>query len=68
MLKNLTPDDIQADDKELHKQTRAITQEVIDTAGDKEFTVQEVKNGVESMGEKRRQWKMDYQAKCSRVW
>jgi len=39
MLKNLTPDDNQADDNELHKQTRAITQEVIDTADDKEFTV-----------------------------
>ena len=64
MLKNLTPDDNQADDNELHKQTRAIIQEVIDTAGDKEFTVQEVKNAVESMGEKRRYWKIKYQAKC----
>ena len=52
MLKNLTPEDNQADDNELHMQTRAITQEVIGTADDKEFTVQEVKNGVESMGKK----------------
>ena len=66
MLKNLTPDNNQADDNELHKQTRAITQEVIDTADDKKFTVHEVKNAVESMGEKRRQWKMEYQVKCSR--
>ena len=39
MLKNLTLDNNQADNNELHKQTRAITQEVIDTADDKEFTV-----------------------------
>jgi len=64
MLNNLTPEDNQADDNELHKRTRAITQEVINTAGDKEFIVQEVKNAVESMGEKRRQGKMEYQAKC----
>jgi len=64
MLNNLTPEDNQADDNELHKRTRAITQEVINTAGDKESIVQEVKNAVESMGEKRRQWKMEYQAKC----
>jgi len=64
MLKNLTREDNQANDNELHKQTRAITQEVIDTADDKVFTVQEIKNVVESMGEKRRQWKMKYQAKC----
>ena len=68
MLKNLTPEDNQADDNESHKRTRAITQEVINTAGDKEFIVQEVKSGVENMGEKRRQGKMEYQAKCSRVW
>ena len=64
MLNNLTPEDNQADDNELHKRTRAITQEVINTAGDKEFIVQEVKNAVESMEEKRRQGKMEYQAKC----
>ena len=64
MLKNLTPDDNQADDNELHKQTRAITQEVIDTANDKEFIVQEVKNVVESMGERRCQGKVKYLAKC----
>ena len=64
MLKNLTPDDNQADDNELHKQTRAITQEVIDTADDKEFIVQEVKNVVKSMGERRYQGKVKYLAKC----
>jgi hypothetical protein len=32
MLQNLTPEGNQADDTGLHKQTRAITQEVIDTA------------------------------------
>ena len=49
MLKNFTPEGNQADDNELYKQTRAITQEVINTVDDKEFTFQEVKNAVESM-------------------
>jgi len=52
MLKNFTPEGNQADDNELYKQTRAITQEVINTVDDKEFTFQEVKNAVESMREK----------------
>ena len=40
----------QEDDTEMQKNTRALAQEDIDTDDDKEFTVQEVKNLVMSMG------------------
>ena len=53
MLQNLTSEDNPADDTELHKQIRAITQEAIDTFDDKKFTVQAVKNAVASMAEKK---------------
>ena len=38
-LRNLTPGDNQTDDKEIHKQIRAITQEAIDTHDDKQITL-----------------------------
>ena len=66
MLRNFTPEDNQ-NDTEYHKQLRALTQESIDTADDKEFTVQEIKNAVASMGNKKRQGKMAEQAKFLRV-
>jgi hypothetical protein len=47
----LTPDDNQEDDMEMQKSTRALAQEDINT-DDKEFTVQEVKNVVMSMGKR----------------
>jgi len=53
MLWYFTPEDNEADDNESHKQIRALTQEAIDTANDKELTVQEVKNAVASMGNKK---------------
>jgi len=53
MIQNLTPAENQDDDNAIHKQIRAITQETIDTEDDKEFSVQEVKNAVVSMGEKK---------------
>jgi hypothetical protein len=53
MLRNFTPEDNQNDDTEYHKQLRVLTQESIDTANDKEFTVQEIKNAVASMGNKK---------------
>jgi len=53
MLQNFTPEDNQNDDTEYHKQLRAQTHESIDTANGKEFTVQEIKNAVASMGNKK---------------
>ena len=50
ILQILTPEDNQADDTEMQKHTRALAQEDIDTDDDKEFTVQEVRNVVMSMG------------------
>ncbi len=66
-LQNLTPEDNQTDDKEIHKQIRAITREAIDT-DDKKITLQEVKTAVASMREKRRQGRTVIQAKYTRVW
>jgi len=53
IMQNLTPEDNQDDDNAIHKQIRAITQETIETADDKEFSEQEVKNAVASMGGKK---------------
>jgi hypothetical protein len=53
MLRNFTPEDNQNDVTEYHKQLRAQTQESIDTADDEEFTIQEIKNVVASMGNKK---------------
>jgi len=50
MLQVLTPEDNQEDDTELQENIRVLAQEDIDTDDDKEFTVQEVKNAVLSMG------------------
>ena len=52
-LQNLTPKDNQTDDKEIHKQIRAITQEAIDRDDDKEIALQEVKTAVASMREEK---------------
>ena len=50
MLQVLTPEDNQEDDTELQKNIRALAQENTDTDDDKEFTVQEVKKVVLSIG------------------
>jgi hypothetical protein len=42
MLRNFTPEDNEADDNESYKQIRALTQEAMDTADNKEFSAQEV--------------------------
>jgi hypothetical protein len=68
MIQTLKPEDNQDDDNAIHKQIRAITQETVDTADDKEYSVQDVKNVVASMGGRKRQGKMAYQAKCIRGW
>ena len=53
MLQNFTPDDNPNDDNEYHAQLRAMTQEATDTADDKEFTVQEIKNATAKMRNKK---------------
>ena len=53
MIQKLTPEDNQDDYNAIHKQIRTITQETIDIADDKEFSVQEVKKAVASMGGKK---------------
>jgi hypothetical protein len=53
ILQSLTPENNQEDDTEMHKNTRALAQEDIDTEDDMEFTVHEVRNVVMSMGKKK---------------
>jgi hypothetical protein len=53
MIQEFTPGDNPDNDNATHKQLRAATQEPIDTADDKEISVQEVKNVVTSMGGKK---------------
>jgi hypothetical protein len=53
MLQNFTPDDDPNEDNEYHAHLRAITREATDTADDKEFTVQEIKNAGASMRDKK---------------
>jgi len=50
IIQKLTPEDNQDNDNATHKPIRATTQETIDTADDKELSVQELKNAVVSMG------------------
>jgi hypothetical protein len=50
MIRYFTPEDNQNDDNEYHKQLRVQTQESIGTPDDKDFTEQEIKNAVVSMG------------------
>jgi hypothetical protein len=50
MIRHFTPEDNQNNDNEYHKQLRAQAQESIDTPDDKEFTEQEIKNAMASMG------------------
>jgi len=58
MLEHFTPEDNQNDDSDYHKQARTQSQEPTITADDKEFTVDEIKNAVISIGEKRRHGRM----------
>jgi ribonuclease HI len=53
ILQSLTPEDNEEDDTEMQKNTRALVQENIDTEDDKDFTAQEVRNVVMSMGNKK---------------
>lgn len=53
MLEHFAPEDNQHDDSDLHKQARTLSMEPIYTEDDKEFTVQEIRNAVTSLGEKK---------------
>ena len=53
MIQKFAPDDNQEDDTEIRRQIRALAQTPIDTEDDEEFTVQEVTNVVQSMGNKK---------------
>jgi hypothetical protein len=53
MLEHFTPEDKQSDDSDYHKQARTQSQEPVDTADDKEFTIEGIKNAVASMGNKK---------------
>jgi hypothetical protein len=52
ILQSLTPEDNLEDNTEMKKNTRTLAQEDIDTDDDKQFTAQEVRNVVISMGKK----------------
>jgi hypothetical protein len=53
MIQKFAPDDNQEDDTGIHRQIRALAQTPIDTEVDEEFTVQEVTNVVQGMGNKK---------------
>jgi hypothetical protein len=52
-LEHFAPEDNQHDDSDLHKQARTLSTELIYTEDDKEFTVQEIRNAVASLGAKK---------------
>jgi hypothetical protein len=53
MIKKFAPDDNQEDDTETHREIRALTHSQIDMEDDEEFTIQEVTNAVQDMGNKK---------------
>jgi len=52
-----TPKDKANDNTDYHKQARAQSQEPVDMVDDKDFTIEEIRNAVESMGNKKCQEK-----------
>jgi hypothetical protein len=59
MLEYFVPEDNDNDDTDFHKQARTQSQEPMDTADDKDFTLEEIRNAVERMGNKKsatRRW------------
>jgi len=52
MLEYFTSDDKDNDDTDNHKLSRLQSQEPLDTADDKDFTLEEIRNAIESMGNK----------------
>jgi hypothetical protein len=53
MLEHFTPEDNAQDDSEFHKKIRAQAQGTVDTPDDREFTLAEIRNAVESMNNKK---------------
>jgi len=53
MLEYFIPEDKENDDTDCHKQARTQSQEPVDTANDKDLTLEEIRNGVESMGNRK---------------
>jgi hypothetical protein len=53
VLEYFVPEDKNYDDIDYHAQTRTQSQEPMDTADDKDFTIDEIRNSVESMGNKK---------------
>jgi hypothetical protein len=53
MLEHFTPEDNALDDSEFHKQIRAQSQGAVNTPNDREFTLAEIRNVVESMNSKK---------------
>ena len=54
MLEYFVPDDNKKDDSDFHKQARILSQDPIDTSDDKELTVEELRNAVASMRDKKK--------------
>jgi len=50
MIQKFAPDDNQEDDTDTHSQIQTLTQKPLDTEEDEEFTVQEVTNVIQDMG------------------
>jgi hypothetical protein len=53
MWYHFAPEDSQHDDTDLHKQARTLAMEPIYKEDDKEFTTQEIRNAVSSLGERK---------------
>jgi len=51
-LDHFAPEDSQHDDTDLHKQARILAMEPICMEDDKEFTTQEIRNAISSLGER----------------
>ena len=52
-LWHFTPEDNEHDDSEFHKQVRAQSQESVSLPDDREFTIAEIRNAIESMDNKK---------------
>jgi hypothetical protein len=53
MLEHFTPEDKQNDDTDYHTQARTQSQEPVGMAINKDFTTEEIRNAVPSMGNKK---------------
>ena len=53
MIEQFAPEDNHNDDSDIHKQARILSQEPVDMEDDKDFTAEEIRNAVASMGHKK---------------